>query len=167
MVAFFCFGGLGVVDGLQQSPIVEPVHPFEHSVFDSFKGSPGSSPMYHLCLVKAVDRLGQGVVIAVANTSDRGFYPCFGEAFGVLDREILGEFKRSSQHLLCSSKVGNPEHVRRWRMELPVDVIQRTRRRLIADRGTRRHAPDHAPQVQTRGHFPPATPTRRNCDTSS
>jgi len=43
----------------------------------------------HLGLLKAVDRLGQGIVITVANASNRGFDPCFGDAFGVLDRDIL------------------------------------------------------------------------------
>jgi len=32
-------------------------------------------------------------------------------------------------------------------MELPVDVIERTRRGLVADRGARRLAPDHALQT--------------------
>src|SRR3546814_11714290 len=59
------------------------------SIFDSFKGSPRTSPVDHLGLVKAIDRLGQGVVITVANTPDRRLDPGLGEAHGIFDRHIL------------------------------------------------------------------------------
>jgi hypothetical protein len=39
--------------------------------------------------VKAVDRLGQSIVIAVANAADRWLDAGFGEAFGVSDRDVL------------------------------------------------------------------------------
>lgn len=39
--------------------------------------------------VQPVDRLGQGVVIAVATTANRGFYASLGEALGVQDGDIL------------------------------------------------------------------------------
>ena len=42
-----------------------------------------------LGLVEAVDRLGQGVVIAVAHTADRRLDAGLGEALGVLDRQVL------------------------------------------------------------------------------
>ena len=45
--------------------------------------------MDDLGLVKAVDRFGQGVVVAVANTADRWFDPGFGKTLGILDRDIL------------------------------------------------------------------------------
>ena len=69
--------------------MIEPVDPFERGVFDSFKRSPWTTPMDDLGLVEAVDRLGQGVVIAVADAADRWFDPGFGEPFGVANREIL------------------------------------------------------------------------------
>jgi hypothetical protein len=43
----------------------------------------------HLGLVKTVDRLGQGVVIAVADTPDRWLDPDLGQTLGILDRDIL------------------------------------------------------------------------------
>jgi hypothetical protein len=39
--------------------------------------------------VKAVDRLGQSVVVAFADAADRRLDPGFGEALGIFDREIL------------------------------------------------------------------------------
>ncbi len=45
--------------------------------------------MNDLGLVKPVDGLGQGVVLAVADTADQGFDAGFGETLGVFDRDIL------------------------------------------------------------------------------
>ena len=45
----------------------------------------------HLGLVEAVDRLGQSVVVAIANATDRRLDPGFGEAPGVLDGHVLGD----------------------------------------------------------------------------
>ena len=43
----------------------------------------------HLGLVEAVDRLGQGVVIAAADAADRRLDASVGETFGVADRNVL------------------------------------------------------------------------------
>ena len=85
----FRFGGRDVADGLQQSPVVEPVDPFQGGVFDGLEGSPRPSSVDHLGLVEPVDRFGQGVVVTVPNAADRGLYPCFGQAPGVFDRYVL------------------------------------------------------------------------------
>ena len=82
--------------------MVEPVDPFQCRVFDGFEGSPGPPPMHDLGLVEAIDGLGQGVVITVADTADRGLDAGLGEALCVFDRQVLGGFKWSSQHNLCS-----------------------------------------------------------------
>lgn len=78
-----------VSDGLQQPPIVEPVDPFQRGVFDSFEGSPRASPVDQLSLVKTIDSFGQSIVIAVTDAANRRLDPGFGQALGVLDREIL------------------------------------------------------------------------------
>ena len=78
VVSLFGFGGWEVADGLQQSPVVEPVHPFQLCELDGFKGSPWSAPVDHLGLVKPVDGLGQGIVIAVADAADRRLDASFG-----------------------------------------------------------------------------------------
>jgi hypothetical protein len=88
-MSFFGFSEWDIADGLQQSPVVEPVDPFKRGIFDRFKGSPWSSPVDYLGLVKAVDRLSQCVVIAVAAAADRRFDPGLGKALGVSDRDIL------------------------------------------------------------------------------
>ena len=50
-------------------------------------------------LVQPIDFFGQGVVVAVTTTADRGFYTCLGETLGVQDGDILGEFNQSSQRI--------------------------------------------------------------------
>ena len=45
--------------------------------------------MDDLCFVEAVDRLGESVVVGVANAADRRLDPGRGQAFGVLDRDVL------------------------------------------------------------------------------
>src|SRR5262249_40444531 len=45
-------------------------------------------------------------------------------------------------------EVRYPEHVPRRRMELPIDVIERARCSLVADRGSHRLTPDHSLQAQ-------------------
>jgi hypothetical protein len=69
--------------------VVEPVDPLQPGELDSFERSPWSSPMDDLGLVKVIDRLGQSVVIAVADTPDRWLDSGFGEAFAVLYGDVL------------------------------------------------------------------------------
>ena len=45
------------------------------------------------------------------------------------------------------SEVRYPQHVRRWRVKLAVDVIERARCRLVADGRAHRLAPDHPCQA--------------------
>ena len=45
--------------------------------------------MDDLCFVEAVDRLGESVVVGVANAADRRLDPGLGQAFGVFDRNVL------------------------------------------------------------------------------
>ena len=49
----------------------------------------GPAALDHLGLVEAVDRLGEGVVVAVADAADRGLDACLGEALGVADADVL------------------------------------------------------------------------------
>ena len=70
IILLFGFGRRDVADGLQQPTMVEPVDPFERGIFDCFEAAPWSTPVDHLSLVKAIDRLGQSVVIAIADAAD-------------------------------------------------------------------------------------------------
>jgi hypothetical protein len=58
--------------------------------------------MDHLGLVEAVDGLGECVVVAVSDAADGGLDAGLGQAFGILDRDVLGRFKWSSQRLMRS-----------------------------------------------------------------
>ena len=62
----FGFGRRDVADRLEQPPVVEPVDPFQRGKLDGFKGAPWPTPMDHFGFVKAIDRLGQGIVIGEA-----------------------------------------------------------------------------------------------------
>jgi hypothetical protein len=53
--------------------MVEPVTAFERGIFDGLYRPSWSPPVDDLGLVKVIDRLGQSVVIAVADTAERGF----------------------------------------------------------------------------------------------
>ena len=54
-----------------------------------FEVAPRPAPPDHLGLVEAVDGLGEGVVVAVADTADRRLDAGLGEALGVFDRDVL------------------------------------------------------------------------------
>ena len=55
--------------------------------------------MDDLGFIEAVDRFGEGVVVAVADAADRRLQTGLDQPFGVFDRHILGELNWSSQHL--------------------------------------------------------------------
>lgn len=69
--------------------MIEPVDPLMLGIFHAFESTPQTLPVDRLGLVETVERLGQSVVIAVANTSDRRLHSGFGKALGILDRDIL------------------------------------------------------------------------------
>jgi hypothetical protein len=64
-------GGWDVPDGLQQSVVVEPGHPFKRREFQGLPGLPGRPAMDQFGFLEPVYRLGQRVVIAVALSADR------------------------------------------------------------------------------------------------
>jgi hypothetical protein len=46
--------------------------------------------MNHLGLEEADHRLGERVIVAVADAADGGLDPGVGEALGIFDRDVLG-----------------------------------------------------------------------------
>jgi hypothetical protein len=68
---------------------LNPVDPLEGGQLDGFEAAPRPAASDDLGLVEAVDRLREGVAVAVADAADRGFDAHLGEALGVLDREVL------------------------------------------------------------------------------
>jgi hypothetical protein len=61
IVARFGFGRRNVSDRLQQSAIVEPVHPFERVAFDLPQAAPRPASPDHLGFVEPVDRLDERI----------------------------------------------------------------------------------------------------------
>jgi hypothetical protein len=55
--------------------------------------------MDHLGFVEAIDGFGEGIVVAVPDAANRRFDARRGKPLGIFDREVLGGFKWSSQHL--------------------------------------------------------------------
>src|SRR5439155_5258671 len=79
-----------VADGLEETPMVEPVDPLQRGEFNRLDASPRTSPPDDLCLVQPDDRLGKGVVVRVTDTADRGFDSGLGQSLRVADRQVLG-----------------------------------------------------------------------------
>src|SRR5262252_5580172 len=119
VVALLGFGRRNVADGLQESPVVEPVHPFQGRELDSFEASPWPAPMDHLGLVETVDGLGESVVIGISDTADRRFDTGFSQALSVFDRDVLRGFKRSSQHSEIGMSIQKRRSARSGRAPLP------------------------------------------------
>ena len=63
---------------VQQTVVVEPPDPLQGGKLDIVEPSPRPAPPDHLRLVKPDDRLGQGVVVAIAPASDRRLDARFG-----------------------------------------------------------------------------------------
>ena len=86
--------------------MVEPVDPFQGRELDGFERSPRSAPVDLLGLVEAVDALGQGVVVAVADAADRRLDACLGEALGIADRDVLGAAIAATASVPASAAIG-------------------------------------------------------------
>jgi hypothetical protein len=98
IIARFGFGRGNVSDRLQQSAIVEPVDPFEGGELDGLEVPPRPTPPNDFGLVESVDRLGERIVVTVADAADGRLDASVFQALGVFYGEILGGFNRSSQH---------------------------------------------------------------------
>ena len=70
--------GLDLYDAIKQ-----PVHPFQCGELDSFEVLPWSSAMDDFGFVETVDRFGESIVVAVANTSDGRLDASFCQSLGV------------------------------------------------------------------------------------
>jgi len=56
-----------LADWLEQPTMIEPIYLFPRGELNSFKRAPSASAVDDLSLVKAADRLGEGIVVAVVN----------------------------------------------------------------------------------------------------
>ena len=64
VVVCLSFGRRNISDGLKQSMMIEPRDPFERCQLDGLLGFPGAASVNDFGLVKAVDGLGERVVVA-------------------------------------------------------------------------------------------------------
>jgi hypothetical protein len=69
-IALLGFGRRDVADGLQQPAIVEPIDPDQTRELDVLEASPRPAPMNDLGFVEAIDRLGESIVVRVADAAD-------------------------------------------------------------------------------------------------
>ena len=88
-VARLSLGGRHVADRFEQAASVEPIDPFEGGELDCLEGSPRPTAMDYLGLEQTVDRLGQGVVLAVPDATDRGLDACLRQPLRVAQSKIL------------------------------------------------------------------------------
>src|ERR1700689_4445192 len=56
---------------------------------DGLEAAPWSTPMDHLCLVKAVDGFGESIVVGISDAADRRLNACFSQPLGIFDRDVL------------------------------------------------------------------------------
>ena len=70
MISVFGFGRRDVANGFEQATMVEPVDPFKRDISNCFEAAPRSLPMDYLRLVEVIDRLDEGVVVAIADATD-------------------------------------------------------------------------------------------------
>ena len=63
--------------------------PFERGVLDRLERSPRPAPVDHLGLVEPVDRLGERIVVAVADAADGRHQVGLGQSLRVPDRDVL------------------------------------------------------------------------------
>ncbi len=78
-----------VADRFKQPTVVEPIDPFEGGVLDLVEITPGTTVVNDLGLEQSDDRLGEGVVVRVADAADRRLDAGLLQALSVTNREIL------------------------------------------------------------------------------
>ena len=98
-----------VADRLEDPAVVEPVDPFQRCVFNGLEIPPWTAAVNDFSLVETDDGFGQRVVVGIAHAAYRGLRTRLGEALGIADRQILGEFNPSSQQLLIGGCDGHKE----------------------------------------------------------
>src|SRR5262245_47276691 len=78
-----------VANRFEQPAVVEPIDPFERRVLDIVEISPRATAVNDLGLEQSDDRLGEGVVVRVADAAVRRLDAGLLQALSVADREIL------------------------------------------------------------------------------
>lgn len=72
IVARFGLGGRHVADRFEQPARVKPIDPFEGGELYRLAGTPGTAPRDDRGLEQTDHRLGEGIIVAVADAADGG-----------------------------------------------------------------------------------------------
>ena len=88
-VAFLCLCRRDVSDRREDPAVVEPFDPFERGELHGLITSPGAAPPDDLGFIKAVDRLGERIVVRVADAAHRRLDAGLGETISIFDRDVL------------------------------------------------------------------------------
>lgn len=78
-----------IAERFEEAVMIKPGHPFERGQFDGLTRLPGSAAVDQFSLIEPIDRLGQGIIVAVAFATHRRFDAGFCQALAVLDRYVL------------------------------------------------------------------------------
>ena len=89
IVARLGLGGWDISDRLEEAVVIEPMDPREGGEFHGFEVVPRSTAVDQFGFEQAVDRLGQRIVVGIADASDRGFDADLGKPLGLADADIL------------------------------------------------------------------------------
>lgn len=102
IIACFRLGGRDIADGFEQPSVIEPIYPFQGGVLDGLERAPRPTPMDHLGLEQADDRLRQRVIVRIADAADGRFDAGLSEALGVADADVL----RAAVGMFATNAVG-------------------------------------------------------------
>lgn len=78
-----------MTEGPHQPLMIEPGYPFQHGQLDRVRGFPGTTPMDQPRFVRAIDGVGQGVMVATTLAANRRCNSSFGKPLAVPDGDIL------------------------------------------------------------------------------
>ena len=90
-----------VSDGAVQTFGVVPIDPFQRFPFDLAHRLPRTEEIDDLGLEQTDDAVGQGVVIRISDTANRGVDPRFGQPLGVFDRQVLAAAVAVMDQVVC------------------------------------------------------------------
>ena len=89
MVLRFILGRRHMANRFEESPVIEPVGPFERGKLHGLQMPPRPTTTDDLGLVETNHGLGEGIVVRVASAPDGRVNLCLCEALGVANREVL------------------------------------------------------------------------------
>ena len=82
-----------MADGFKQACLVKPVHPIKSLPLERLDRLPGAFLSKQLRLVKAVDGLSKGIVVAVSGAAHRGLDASLQEPLSVANGDALDGLK--------------------------------------------------------------------------